>query len=119
MRRIFRGKFGGLVGFLLIAGLVAGGLGWVTAAALRLEREQLQDRADAEYSQKLHVALWRLDGRVARALTLEDNRPYNHYSAVFVPSVALKNDGTPWEHGLVIEPSPLAEFFCLGRIAAG
>ncbi len=107
MRRIFRGKFGALAVFLLIAGLVAGGLGWVTAAALRLEREQLQGRADAEYTQKLHVALWRLDGRVAPALTLEDNRPYNHYSAVFVPSVALRNDGSAWEHGAVIEPSPL------------
>jgi signal transduction histidine kinase len=107
MRRIFRGKFGAMVVFLLIAGLVVGGLGWVTAAALRLEREQLQGRADAEYTQKLHVALWRLDGRVAPALTLEDNRPYNHYSAVFVPSTALRNDGTAWEHGAVIEPSPL------------
>jgi signal transduction histidine kinase len=107
MRRIFRGKFGGLVVFFLVAGLVAGGLGWATAAALRLEREQAQARADAEHTQKLHVALWRLDGRVAPALTLEDNRPYNHYSAVFVPSVALRGDGTAWEPGQVIEPSPL------------
>jgi signal transduction histidine kinase len=109
MRRIFRGKFGGLVVVLLIAGLVAGGLGWVTAAALGLEREQLQARADAEYTQKLHLALWHLDSRVAPALALEDNRPYNHYSAVFVPSVALKNDGTPWPHGMVIVPSPLLD----------
>ena len=42
MRRIFRGKLGGFAGFLLIAALVAGGLGWVTSATLRLEREQLQ-----------------------------------------------------------------------------
>lgn len=107
MRRIFRGKVGGFVVFLVIAGLVAGGLGWVTAAALRLEREQMQARADAEFTQKLHVALWRLDSRVAPALALEDNRPYNHYSAVFVPTVALRNDGIAWEHGAVIEPSPL------------
>jgi signal transduction histidine kinase len=107
MRRILRGKVGGLAVFLLVAGLVAGGLGWATAAALRLEREQLEARAEAEQTQKLHVALWRLDGRVAPALTLEDNRPYNHYSAVFVPSLALRSDGTAWEHGLVIEPSPL------------
>jgi signal transduction histidine kinase len=107
MRHVFRGKLGALVVFFLVAGLVAGGLGWATASALRLEREQIQDRADAEYTQRLHVALWRLDGRVAPALTLEDNRAYNHYSAVFVPSVALRFDGTAWEHGQVIEPSPL------------
>ncbi len=107
MRRLFRGRFGALAVFLLVAGLVAGGLGWVTAAALRLEREQLQARAAAEYAQKLHLALWRLDGRVAPALTLEDHRPYNHYSAVFVPSTALRNDGSAWERGAVIEPSPL------------
>jgi signal transduction histidine kinase len=107
MRRLFRGRFGALAVFLLVAGLVVGGLGWVTAAALGLEREQLQARADAERTQKLHLALWRLDGRVAPALTLEDHRPYNHYSAVFVPSTALRNDGSAWEHGAVIEPSPL------------
>src|SRR5262245_32449134 len=107
MRRIFRGKVGGLAVFLLVAGLVIGGLGWVTAAALRLEREQMQARADNELTQKLHIALWRLDGRVAPALTLEDNRPYNHYSAVFAPSYAVKTDGTAWEQGMVIEPSPL------------
>jgi signal transduction histidine kinase len=107
MRRLFRGRFGALAVFLLVAGLVAGGLGWVTVAALGLEREQLQGRADAEHAQKLHLALWRLDGRVAPALTLEDNRPYNHYSAVFAPSTALRNDGTAWDHGAVIEPSPL------------
>src|SRR5262245_18199741 len=107
MRRIFRGKVGGLAVFLLVAGLVIGGLGWVTAAALRLEREQQQARAAAELTQKLHLALWRLDGRVAPALALEDNRPYNHYSAVFAPSVALRHDGSVWAHGTVLAPSPL------------
>jgi signal transduction histidine kinase len=109
MRRIFRGKLGGAAVFLLVAGLVAGGLGGVTVAALHLEREQLQARADAEQTQRLHVALWRLDSRVAPALALEDNRPYNHYSAVFAPTVALRQDGTAWEHGAVIEPSPLLQ----------
>jgi signal transduction histidine kinase len=109
MRRIFGGRVGGLAVFLLVAGLVAGGLGWVTAAALRLEREQLQARADAEQTQKLHLALWHLDSRVAPALAREDNRPYNNYSAVFVPTVTLRNDGTAWPHGAVIEPSPLLQ----------
>ena len=56
MRRWFRGKRGGAALFLAVAGLVAGGLGWVTADALRLEREQHQARADAELSNKLRLA---------------------------------------------------------------
>ncbi len=107
MRHFFRGRMGSFSVFLLVAVLVVGGLGWVTYAALEVEREQFRVRADADLTQKLHVALWRLDGRVAPALAVEDSRPYNHYSAVFVPSVVLRTDGQPWQQGAVIEPSPL------------
>ena len=107
MRYWFRGKRGGLILFLVIAGLVLGGLGWVTAAALRLEREQLEARAQAELLRNLHLALWRLDGRVAPILAQEDSRPYSHYTAVHAPSVAVQSDGTPCQPGSVLEPSPL------------
>jgi signal transduction histidine kinase len=112
MRHFFRGRMGSCAVFLLVAVLVVGGLGWVTYAALEVEREQFRARSDADLTQKLHVALWRLDGRVAPALAVEDSRPYNHFSAVFVPSVVLRTDGQPWQQGAVIEPSPLlsAEF---------
>ena len=48
MKEWFRGKFGGAAAFVAICGLVAGGLGWATAAALRLEGEQLAEHAEAE-----------------------------------------------------------------------
>jgi signal transduction histidine kinase len=98
--------------FFLVAVLVVGALGWVTYAALAVEHEQFRARSDADLTQKLHVALWRLDGRVAPALAVEDSRPYNHFSAVFVPSIVLRADGQPFQQGAVIEPSPLlsAEF---------
>lgn len=108
MRGWLRGKVGGLAAFVVIAALVAGGLGWATAAALRLEREQLQQRAEAEQAHRLLLALWRLDGLVSPELAREDSRPFNHYSAVFAPPVALKaglNDS--WPAGAVMEPSPL------------
>lgn len=102
-----RGKRGGTVGFVLIAALVAGGLGWVTAAALRLEREQREAALRAEHDDKLRLALWRLDARVVPVLAREDSRPYNHFSAVYAPALALKHDGTAWPPGTVLEPSPL------------
>jgi signal transduction histidine kinase len=107
MRYWFRGKRGGLLAFLVIAALVAGGLGWVTAAAWRLEQEQLEARAGASITDKLRLALWRLDSLVSPALAKENSRPYNHYSAVFPPPLAFSNDGTPAVPGSVLEPSPL------------
>ncbi len=69
-----RARAWGLVGYLAIVALVIGGLGWVTAAALRLE-----------LSDTMRLALWRLDSRVAPALAREDSRPYQHYDPLFVP----------------------------------
>jgi signal transduction histidine kinase len=107
MRSWLRGQRGGAAAFVVIAALVAGGLGWVTAAALRLEREQLEARARAEWQARLQLALSLLDSDVRPALAREDGRPYNHYSALYPTSQALKSDGTPLPPGSVLEPSPL------------
>ena len=107
MRNWLRGKPAGLVGFALIAGLVAGGLGWATAAALRLEREQLEHRAESERANLLRLALWRLDSRIAPQLAREDSRPFNHYSAVYPVPLTLDNLGACRPTGTVLEPSPL------------
>src|SRR5439155_2242358 len=93
MRNWLRGKRRGLVTFMIICGLVAGGLGWATSAALRLEGEQHEGRLRAEQEQarqaflreraqqeaelqekfaaKLRLALWRLDSRIAPVLARE------------------------------------------------
>jgi signal transduction histidine kinase len=107
MRSWLRGKSGGFVAFLAITALVAGGLGWVTAAAVRLEQEQLAARAEAEHYNNLRLALWRLDSLIAPALAKEDSRPYNHYSAIYAPPLVLQPNGRAWEPGTVLEPSPL------------
>jgi signal transduction histidine kinase len=52
MRNWLRGKPRGLVSFVLICGLVAGGLGWATRAALRLEVEQQEARLHAEQAER-------------------------------------------------------------------
>jgi signal transduction histidine kinase len=89
MRRWLRGTPGGLAAFVLIVVLVAGGLGWVTAAALRLEREQFRARAEAELAGRVRLALWQLDGRLSPLLAREDSRPYNHYIALYRPPQVL------------------------------
>lgn len=111
MRDWLRGKRGGLIAFLAIATLVAGGLGWVTSAALRLEAERIEARAqaeaEAERNDKLRLAMWSLDSWMYHVLSREESRPYNHYSAVYAVRLALQNDGNFYPPGSVLEPSPL------------
>jgi signal transduction histidine kinase len=107
VRDCLRGKRGGLAAFLLIAALLAGGLGWATRAALQLESEQRSLRAAAERGDRLRLALWRLDSRMTAFLAGEDARPFSHYSAVFAPPVALDSNGQPVPPGAVVELSPL------------
>jgi signal transduction histidine kinase len=108
MRRWFRGKPGGLIAFLTIAALVAGGLGWVTAAALRLEREQLEARAETEFQSKLRQALWQLDSVMIAKLSQEASRPFTHFDAVAPPSnPAVDRTGSRTDPGDVVEISPL------------
>jgi signal transduction histidine kinase len=111
MRNWLGGKRGGLAAFLVIAALVAGGLGWVTSATLHLESERIEARgralAEVERYDKLRSALWTLDSLMAHALGPEESRPYNHYSAVYALRLALQNDGNLYVPGSVLEPSPL------------
>jgi signal transduction histidine kinase len=102
-----RGYRGGLLAFGAIVLLVVGGLGWVTADALRLEQEHRHARAQEELASRLQLALSLLDSRVRPTLAKEDSRPYNHYSALFVPSQAFARTGKAWIAGEVVEPSPL------------
>jgi signal transduction histidine kinase len=83
MKYWLRGKWTALIGFLAIASLVTGGLGWATAAVLRLEREQSEARAEAELTGKLRIALWQLDSFILPDLSREDGRPFTDYIRTF------------------------------------
>jgi signal transduction histidine kinase len=113
MRRWFRGKRGGLVGFLAVAALVAGGLGWATAAVLRLEQEQRQDRAQMDLVGKLRLALWQLDSFVLPDLAREDNRPFRHYSQP--PDPTANRDNEPALGGAGLPDWVLVHFQCDDR----
>jgi signal transduction histidine kinase len=107
MKIELRGKAINSLVFMAIVVLVAGGLGWATAEALRLEREQRDQRAETERDNRLRLALWRLDSRVWPLLAREDGRPFHHYSAVAPLPLALDNSGACRPAGTVLEPSPL------------
>src|SRR5262245_59654357 len=109
MRSWLRSRIPPMLAFLAIAALVTGGLGWVTAAVVRLEREQVEARAEAERFAQLRPVMWQLDSRIAPILAREDSRPFNHYSAVYPPALLYANDknGSPVMPGTVLEPSTL------------
>src|SRR5262249_23612863 len=102
-----RGIRRGMVAFAVICLLVAGGLGWGPPPALLLEQEQRLQQARGEHAERLRLALWRLDSRIRTILAREDSRPFNHFSAIFAPPLALDSAGTPVPPGSVLEPSPL------------
>jgi signal transduction histidine kinase len=93
VRYWLRGKRGGLIGFLAIAALVLGGLGWVTATVLDLEQEQRRARAEADLAARLRLALWQLDSFILPDLTREDVRPYSYYGPG--PLVRADRAGAP------------------------
>ncbi len=96
MTAALRARSAGLLVFLLIAALVIGGLGWVTAATLRLE-----------LSDQMRLALWRLDSRVSPAIAREDSRPFQHYDPLYVPLPAVDNSLFMCSPGSVLLPTPL------------
>lgn len=126
---LVRGKFGWLMGFVFIAALVIGGLGWVTREALRMEderrhaaaereRERLQKEQDerwhdsqqlliADQSVKIRQALMLLDIRISSALAREDSRPYTYFEALHSPFPAITQEGVACEPGQMLIPSPL------------
>src|SRR5437763_16582124 len=96
MTPTLRARSWGLLVFPFIALLVVGGLGWVTAATLRLE-----------LSDQMRLALWRLDSRVSPAIAREDSRPFQHYDPLYVPLPAVDQRFYGCAPGTVLLPSPL------------
>jgi signal transduction histidine kinase len=107
MTKWLRGKRGGFIAFVAITALVAGGLGWVTRAALELEREQLAARAKGELDERLRLALWRLDSFMIPELAREASRPFAHYSAIYEPFPTMDPTLRRLPQGVCLEPSPL------------
>jgi signal transduction histidine kinase len=121
MREWLRGKRSWLAGFLLVAVLVVGGLGWVTAAALRMEREQRTAhaeternkrlaRAEAERNKRAEQAAVERTKRIERAEADRNNRirlalwRLDGYVAPFL----VREDSRPFNHYAALYAVPVA-----------
>jgi signal transduction histidine kinase len=93
--------------FLLIAGLIVGGLGWATAAALRMEENHRRVEAQKDRAEKMGRALLRLDGMMASPLARENSRQFDHFTPLHSPFPAMTQQGMACAPGSIRVPSPL------------
>lgn len=88
-----------LVAYLAGVGVVLGGLGFATALALRLERQEREARAEARLQESLRLALWRMESTLAPIIAREAARSYEQYDSFMRPDRPVGRMGP--------EPSPL------------
>ena len=98
-----------LLGYLLVAGLVFGGLAWATVVSLRLERAEQGANAWRDHHQRLHLALSRLEARVQGTLIRETQRNAYEYAPYYYPPHVWDSRGLPIDPGDVIEVSPVVD----------
>ena len=67
--------------FTLCSALVAAAMGWLTLHALRVDRERSAARAEAELEQRVSLALWRMDTKLAPLIAEEVARPPAFYDS--------------------------------------
>jgi signal transduction histidine kinase len=67
--------------FTLCSALVAAAMGWLTVHALRVDRERGEARAEAELEQRVSLALWRMDTKLAPLIAEEVARPPAFYDS--------------------------------------
>lgn len=89
--------------FALCSLLVAAAMGGLTRHALRVDRERSAARVEAELEQRVSLALWRMDTKLAPLIAEEATRPHELYeSFITVAAPAGKGDATR-----ELIPSPL------------
>jgi signal transduction histidine kinase len=98
-------------GLIVLAACVVGGLVWVTVSALRIEQSERLSVNRADVSARERLALWRLDSHMLSPIGVENNRPFNNYSAVAPPALLVFDDsGFPKsDPGYVASPLLSAE----------
>src|SRR5262245_24622781 len=88
--------------FAVCGGLLAAALALLTAHALRIDRERRAARAEAELEQRVSLALWRMDTKLAPLIAEEVARPYLFYDLFITVSPPAAKGFAPEQ-----VPSPL------------
>ena len=108
MRGARKTRLAALVGFVLIAILLIGGMTWATVATVELAKHNVQE----EHLRHVRWAVSEMDRFVSAVLESEVARPYTDYLAFHAaePEVVWAGDGTELhEADLVVLKSPIAE----------
>ncbi len=95
--------------FVVAVGLGIAAMGWVTRAALNLERREAQIQSQAVLEERVRLALWRMESILAPLIAQEAARPAAHYHAFLPVDRFFDNQLRPMEGNLVWLPSPLQE----------
>jgi signal transduction histidine kinase len=101
-RPVFIWSVFGLALAALLAAMTA-----VTVTAVRLDRTQVEARRQADFEEKVRLALWRIDSAVAPLLLQESSRPYFTYTAFFPSERAYDQMFRPVKSKEALLPSPL------------
>lgn len=89
--------------FALCLAVVLAAMGWISRAAVQLDRAEAQARGQAELEENLRLALWRIDSALAPLVAQESARPYFAYNT-FLP---LDRPYGKRGRGEPLAPSPL------------
>jgi len=102
------------IGFVLCLSVVLSALGWVSLAALRLDRAEAEARRQeaqawrqAAWEERIRLALWRIDSVLAPFVAQESVRPYFAYSPFMPVNRAYVNMFNNRSGGEMLIPSPL------------
>ena len=93
--------------FAACAVLALGGLSWITATVLELERSERAAREETRHQETLRLALWRMDSWFGPLLAREAARPYFEYQPFYPEERAYNRVLCEIEPGEVLRPSPL------------
>ncbi|OJT25945.1 hypothetical protein BO221_08910 [Archangium sp. Cb G35] len=77
--------------------LACGALAWLSLTTVRLERAEAKSRADALVEERVRLALWRMDGRMARLIAQESTRAVDAWAPFYVPLRAFDLEGATRE----------------------
>ncbi|MGJ8697119.1 MAG: sensor histidine kinase [Verrucomicrobiaceae bacterium] len=93
---------------LLCALVIFGAMGWMTQRVLESENERVEAQSEARVSERVGLALSRMDTIGAALLVVENQRPPLHYEAFFSPEDVFTSRLGNWEYSdKVVRASPL------------
>ncbi len=90
--------------FAVCAVVLLSAVTWVTATALRLEQAQGKAQRQAEFEEKVRLALWRMDSLLTALVVEESARPPSHYKAFRSAGSVAAKSGVAKSTTIILSP---------------